>query len=354
MNTIFALGSGALLYAEQHLQSGEKSALKEAFVAGKKVSLHSACTASFFQRPDTAHFISETLPYTTELCILAELRIEAIQAALREQRVENCKVLLVETFPYGTEQLRDLLQQLKWEYPYLSVHVLQMPVERNVAFTDMDDPETARAQAVAMYEKVREGCVVSEQTALLLSRFSISSKCLLSFERKMYALKDVLANFEKEFADNNDFFFSIDTCKQAEVLDSFCKWSKIKRSAPVIDSYIANFTQYLCKPDGDFYKAVVDFYTEIMEPLCIWNIHDDIKDIFERMTKRFSENVRKKVDDKGAKYSDELTYRKESDKLQVDFKQFITNNFFERGFPAIIKKKIEDRYQTLEKICGDK
>jgi hypothetical protein len=351
MNTIFVLGSGALSYAEQYLQSGEKSALKEAFMAGKKVSLHSACTAFFFQRPDTVHFISETLPYAAELCIL---RIGAIQAALKEQRVENYKILLVEIFPYGTEQLRDLLQQLKWEYPYLSVHVLQMPVDRNVAFTDMDDPETARVQAVDMYEKVRGGCVVSEQAALLVSRFSISSKYQLSFERKLDALKDVLANFEQEFAGDNDFFFSIDTCKQAEVLDNFCKWSKIKHNAPAIDSYIANFTQYLSKPDGAFYKAVVNFYTKIMEPLCIWNIYDDINEIFDRMTQRFSENVKKKVDNKGITYSDELTYRKESDKLQVDFKQFITNNFFERGFPTIIKKKIEDRYQTLQNIGGGK
>jgi hypothetical protein len=295
------------------------------------------------------HVLPENILTGSDEVFLAEL--ENIEPKRWKRRV-----LMVESFPVGTKMIANLLENLSRKVPEMSVQVLFIENGRRFAYSDVEDKSSSFEKAWAKYEEIFPGCIAKNKlNAHIISRYSMTNCFLSSFTKRILYLKRFLDQFDDPlnfFYDSSIFDAREDVTDPIRQDTFFCGYKVIGNERYIGGAYIENFIKYIENQTHLFYTGISQFYRNNMNPICMWDMEEDIASLHESIKKAFREASQYFQYDKTKKPKSELEYLKMNSKIQVDFKQFIgeRGDFWKNILPMTIKKRMEEHYMMLANL----
>jgi hypothetical protein len=293
------------------------------------------------------------LPFATSFIILPpgfppDLFIANI--LLKFQPVWTSKVLLVESFPYGTDYGKQLIAELKHTAPETSLQVLFLTKRRRYGATDIDDEDVALKKASEEYEILHPQCVTEEPyRALASSRLSIESYYGIRLSKRLNDLSELIKDFSFEYELSLEMSDLRENFTDAEFLNGICTFEHLRQGKRIIDSYIKNYTQALDTKSMAFNQTIGEFYEGFFKDFPA-EVEDGKKELLKRLRAVFEEEASHL--DKGLYCpADEISYRsRDFSKMEIDFKRFISNEgrWWKHSIPEEIEKAVKAKYDMLE------
>lgn len=295
-------------------------------------------------------FYSSNLPHSTAIYLTGDHSVLDLME-LTEDGLFT-KMVIFDTFPYGEGELIKLLQEIMVNLPYMKVKVLIDKSKRRYGYTDMTDENYAISQTKEIYTKYREDCVISSNEELTKFIYanpsSVAWVCRERFHHNMKELEVRIENFDLDYelyVYNN----LEDTLLTETALDQFCNYTCIKGYQKVLTAYRSIFEKLVLNRESEFYKQVAGLYQEIISPVCIWDMEEDLIELFNQLLFCFHDSLSSLSIVDVNMPADELQYRKLMSRTNYDvqFKNYISKDYLSKTVPETIKARLKVKYNNM-------
>jgi hypothetical protein len=267
-----------------------------------------------------------------------------------------CKIFIIETFPYGKQESINLVKDIKNELAYTEIKIIFITNYRKYGYTDMSSEEKAIEEAQKEYKRFINTPVIKldkKNTIIPIDdgSDSILEQCFEKVDKKINDLKTEIDKHIKLYYENDTLEIR-NTLTSLENMDLICRYSNIKKYNFIVKGYIENFIIMIFDGENSLFSKISNIYIDLIKPLVIWDLNNDIIHLKEQIRNKFSEDIEALLNSYIKMPNDELEYRKTMEKKNYDviFKKYIKEKFLEQILPSLLNGYILEKYNKYNKL----